>query len=237
MRADGVVPEPEFGEGDIQCFTIRHAPAIEFLCQGQEKPFDAAVLPRAMQLGGLLPNAQQFQAELKEARGEHRFVVGANVFRPAIFETGLADGEQQRQRALVRQRFQMQIKARAVIHDAEDRILPTTDDRLTRQINTPGVIFATGFPLAAANPMTHVRDLVGVPFEDLRNVRLADGHVAFGGVQSIEDVGDIAAAQRRLQGLECDDGFWHPIRLAARAIEARYFVRRSAMATPRIAGS
>src|SRR5690606_29748598 len=106
----------------------------------------------------------------------------------------------------------MQVEPRAVIHDTDNRILPTATNGLTRQVNAPGAVLATRLALAMTDPSAHVGDLVSVPFEGLCNVCLADRHVAFGGVHSIEEVGDITATQVWLHGLEPNDFRRYPIR-------------------------
>src|SRR5690606_21552302 len=96
---------------------------------------------------------------------------------------------------------------------------------LTRQVNAPGAVLATRLALAMTDPSAHVGDLVSVPFEGLCNVCLADRHVAFGGVHSIEEVGDITATQVWLHGLEPNDFRRYPIRLAARAVMGGFLGR------------
>lgn len=220
MRSDAVIPESELDQRQVQRFAVRNGPVIQFSFQGAEEPLDAAVLPGAVQFGDLMFDAEQFQAEPEKTRREHGFVVSTDDFRPAVADTGLADGDQQGQRSLVRQRNEIQIEPRAVIDDAEDWILITADDCLSGQIDAPGAVLRSGFSLATANPATHIRDFVSVTFDELGNIRLANRHVAARGVHPIENVRYIPTAQLWLHGFQSDDLLRHPVRLATGAVTA-----------------
>lgn len=58
MRSDVVVPSAEFDQLRRQIDTVEEDDSVEPLLEDAEEPFDATILPGAVQLNGAEPNAE-----------------------------------------------------------------------------------------------------------------------------------------------------------------------------------
>ena len=117
---DKVVPGPELGQAAVQCFSIRHQPVIQSIFQGSPKALDPAVHPRAVELGGLMPDAEQLQSKPKQSGSEDCLVVGTDGFRRAEAIDGIQQHAEDGNAGFAFQRLKRQIDPAAVIDQAED---------------------------------------------------------------------------------------------------------------------
>jgi len=112
MRAHMVVPGAELDQLAAQIVETSDRDTIQMLLEGAKEPLDPAILPGAMQIGGLQAHAEQNQCATHQTRVEARFIVHANSLGQT--ETSTRDNQftQDRRTAFVCQRTQTQTRPR-----------------------------------------------------------------------------------------------------------------------------
>lgn len=75
MRPDMVVKETELAQRPVERIEGRDRKLIQTFFQRAEETFHPPVLPRTMQIGGLMADAQYKERKAKHTRSEYRLVV------------------------------------------------------------------------------------------------------------------------------------------------------------------
>lgn len=122
MWAGVVVPEPELRQRLFQHLEIWYHPVIELLFQGEKEPLDPAVHPWAMQIGGLMPDAEGAQSEAKEGGREDALVIGTDDLRRAMFLEDIEQHAKNGNSGFCFQGFEYEVGARAVIDRAQNHV-------------------------------------------------------------------------------------------------------------------
>lgn len=118
VRTHVVVPEPEGTQRVVQSITICDDQLVELGLQLTEEAFDAAVLPRAMQIDPLVSYSQAPQRKAEDRAAEDCLVVGADGFGLAVSLDRIQQRAQHRDGRLVPKCLQIQTTSSAVIDHA-----------------------------------------------------------------------------------------------------------------------
>lgn len=124
VRSHFVVPEPEDAQGLVQGIAVADDQPVKLGFQGAEEAFDAVVLPRAMSIGSLMPNAQLPQREAEDQAVKDWLVVSTDGLGLAVLFDRVQQGAQDRDRGFVLEGLQVEAAAGAVVDYPEQEMLP-----------------------------------------------------------------------------------------------------------------
>ena len=140
MGPDVVVEGSEFIKRALQCTAAGDDQLPEQWFERAKQTLDPAVLPRRMLLGGLVPDARDFQEGVEQPAVEHRFVVGAQFAGFAVLCNGQAQVPQHGPAAAACEGVQAQCQARSVVDDADGWKGNALRVGEERHVHGPGVV-------------------------------------------------------------------------------------------------
>ena len=143
VRSDVVVPTLEDGQGNVQRSAVGDGPRIQLALERAEESLDTTVLPGAVQVRGLMPDAEHVEGRLEQWVLENRLVVG--TYRPwfAVVFNGIAQRPDDHDGTLVLERLQCQAAPCAVVEDAQQEVQGAGHVCLACAIHAPDHVGAT----------------------------------------------------------------------------------------------
>ena len=216
MRPEVIVGAARVDQGSIQRPSVLDVVLQEQPFDGSDEAFDAAVLPGASGIAELQTNPYVPQGQAKRLRCEDRFVVGAQESWAAVVTTGRGEMVPNRQRRLFRHLMHAQTGAAGMVHDGHDDMLPTDSIRFHQQIHAPNQVAGNRARHAMFQCPPHTQDGVVLSSDRVRDVGLADGHVAAFDETPVEAVDNRPTSRLRHEGFEADEFVSDPARFRRR---------------------
>lgn len=137
MRADMIVEETELAQRAIERIEGCDRELIQIFFQRAEETLDPPVLPRAMQIGCLMADAEQKQRQAKNARGKDRLVVRSDHLGFAIAPDRGSELAHQRPARFAVNRFECKRCTARMFDDAQHQPRLAIERRLAGKIERP----------------------------------------------------------------------------------------------------
>jgi len=152
-----------------------------------------------MRFDPLVANSDQPEGESEQPRAEHGYIIGPQDLGSAEVLNTAGNRMEQGSRGFVLKSCEYDIRAGAMVEDAEKGVQLVLVIDLAGEIETPESVLGAGRQLPVFKLLANDLDVITVFPDDLTHEGLAHGRT-LGGIAAIEDHGDVPAPQIRALG-------------------------------------